>query len=161
MKRIIAILFCFLIANFALTQPIPKKEICGLVGKVIDGDTIIILCLTNIYTIRLADIDAPEKKQEYGLEAKNFVKKLALWKVVKIKYKETDRYGRIVGTVIIGTNSISVNQELLKNGLAWWYKKYSTNEIMGILEKQAKNNRIGIWASTNNIAPWEWRKLKK
>ena len=161
MKKIIAILFCFLLVSSALPQSIQEKEICGLVGKVVDGDTIVILCLTNTYTIRLADIDAPEKRQQYGLEAKDFVKKLALWKVVTIKYKETDRYGRIIGTVMIGTNGTSVNQELLKNGLAWWYRQYSTNQSMGILEKQAKTSRIGLWASTNNIAPWEYRKLQK
>ena len=138
-----------------------EKELYGLVNRVIDGDTIVILVETNSYIVRLAEIDAPEKKQQFGMEAKEFTKKLSFQKVVNVKYKEKDKYGRIVGTVIIVTNGVNINQELLKNGLAYWYRQYSTNHSLGILEKEARDNKIGVWYSTNNVPPWKWRKQHK
>lgn len=133
----------------------------GTVSDVIDGDTIYVFVKTNTIKVRLSDIDTPEKKQPYGLEAKDFVIKTALGKIVIVKYRGKDRYGRIVGTVIIGTNDVSINQELLKSGLAYWYRQYSTNQALGILEMEAKTNKLGIWSLTNSIPPWEWRKKHK
>jgi len=46
---------------------------------------------------------------------------------------------------------------LVKAGLAWHYKKYSTNIIYSALEQEARKQRIGLWSEPNPIAPWEWR----
>lgn len=132
----------------------------GIVNKVVDGDTIYIMALTNQLKIRLADIDCPEKDQPYGVEAKLFVANLVLGKEIIVKYKKKDRYKRIIGTVIL-TNGIYLNNELLKNGLAHWYYQYSTNKEMQQLEIQARINKIGLWQDPNNIPPWDWRKRNK
>jgi endonuclease YncB( thermonuclease family) len=51
-----------------------------------------------------------------------------------------------------------VNKELVNNGLAWHFKKYSDNHEYAELEVIARNNLIGIWSKPNQIAPWDWRK---
>ena len=47
-----------------------------------------------------------------------------------------------------------------KNGLGWWYQKYSKNENLGDIQSLAKSKKIGLWKDKNSIAPWEWR-IKK
>jgi len=163
MKRIIPILIFILLFSCTSSQRSFnfENEIHGIVSKVVDGDTVYVSVMTNTLKVRLADIDAPEKKQQYGQEAKIFVKNLSLNKEVVIHLKGIDRYGRTIGTVVVVTNGANLNQELLKNGWAYWYKQYSTNVNLGILEGQARSNKMGIWASTNNNPPWEWRRKNK
>lgn len=163
MKRIIPILIFILLSGCTFSQRgiHTKNEIRGTVSKVIDGDTLCVLTVTNIIKVRLADIDAPEKKQEYGKESQMFMEKLAINKEVIVHHTGIDRYGRTIGIVIIATNMVTINQEALMNGWAYWYHQYSTNKELGILEGQARSNRLGLWASTNNIPPWEWRKMYK
>lgn len=68
-----------------------------------------------------------------------------------------DRYKRLIAEVILedGTN---LNKELIKQGLAWHFKKYSEDSEYAELEIEAKNNKIGLWSEENPISPWEWRK---
>ncbi|EAJ5221493.1 thermonuclease, partial [Campylobacter upsaliensis] len=70
-----------------LAQKNLEKELTGKVSRVIDGDTIELLAKTsktNPYNhiaklkIRLYGIDAPELKQAYGKEAKEFLSALVL-----------------------------------------------------------------------------------
>ncbi|MCR2123121.1 hypothetical protein CUPS3785_08570 [Campylobacter upsaliensis] len=58
-----------------------EKELTGKVSRVIDGDTIELLAKENPYNhiaklkIRLYGIDAPELKQAYGKEAKEYFRR--------------------------------------------------------------------------------------
>ena len=45
-------------------------------------------------------------------------------KVVKVWPTDTDRYGRTIAFIFVG--STDLNKELLKAGLAWHYKQYSS-----------------------------------
>lgn len=144
------------------------ETIRGLCISVADGDTITIMADENggrenkKMKIRLYAIDSPEGKQEFGLEAKKFVEKMVLNKRVEIDYKDTDQYGRIVG--ILNYEQYSINEELLKNGLAWHYKQYSRKDYYNRyndLEVEARKKKINIWSNKNSVAPWEFRKKKK
>lgn len=126
----------------------------GVVERVIDGDTFIIInhVVDNRKSrVRLAYIDAPEIKQDYGKESKQFCEKLIGCKV-KIVYSKKDRYGRILGEVF--DHSISINKLLVANGLAWSYK----NKEYKVLESWARENKMGLWSQNNPIPPWEFRK---
>ena len=57
---------------------------------VTDGDTIKL----NGEKIRLQCIDAPEKTQPYGLEAKEYIMNLLKDKKVEVIRESKDRYGR-------------------------------------------------------------------
>ncbi len=160
MKKFI-IFICFCISIFA------EDKIYALCVSVADGDTITVMAdevggrENKKMKIRLYAIDCPEKKQEFGLKAKEFIENLILNKRVEIEVKGVDQYGRTVG--IVQYYKYNVNSELLKNGLAWHYKQYSKdyyNEFEE-LESEAKNKKINIWSKKNSIAPWEFRKIKK
>lgn len=130
----------------------------GKVVKVKDGDTIVVLDADNVqHTIRLADIDCPEYKQPYSKVAKQFVSDEIFMANVEIVSKGIDRYGRTIGFVMYG-NGKDLSRELLINGLAWHYIKYSDSLTFTYLEKMAREGGRGIWADKNAVAPWEWRK---
>ncbi len=132
------------------------NDFSAKVVNVIDGDTIEVLKNGQSFTVRLAWIDCPEMKQDYGLEAKQFTRKRAFHKIVKVKVINIDFYGRLVGEVIL-SESKSLNKELLKAGLAWWYQRYSDDESLGRLERKAKKAKLGLWKRKNPVAPWEFR----
>ena len=71
-----------------------------------------------------------------------------------------DKYGRTLGDVIL-TDGQNVNRELVKAGLAWWYRKYSKDQSLGELETQARQAKLGLWADKDPIPPWEWRHMKR
>lgn len=135
----------------------------ALSGKVVgvsDGDTITVLTSKRKQVkIRLYGIDCPEKKQAFGQKAKTFAKDLAYGKKVSVRQVAKDRYGRIVGWVSI--NGKSLNKELLKAGLAWHYKQYSSDSSLASLEIKARKSKRGLWSDSNPIPPWEYRRGKK
>ena len=71
-----------------------------------------------------------------------------------------DRYRRFISEVIFN-DTVKLSHELLKNGLAWHYKKFSDDEELQIIESKARAKKIGLWQDKNPIPPWEWRKNKK
>lgn len=132
------------------------------VGKIIgikDGDTVVLLDSNySQITIRLAEVDCPEKSQAFGKNAKQFTSNAVYLKNVKYKVETIDRYGRIVAQIYY-ENGKYLSEEIIKNGYGWHYKKYSKSELLAKLENQAKKKRIGLWVDDNAIAPWNWRKL--
>lgn len=146
---ILALFLCF--ALFAQS---------GKVVKVKDGDTVVILDGFNfMHTIRVADIDCPEKGQPFSKKAKHFVSDEIFGKHVTVKFKNKDRYGRTIGFVFYQDKNLS--HELLKNGLAWHYKYFSNDQEMADMEKTARELKIGLWSDKNPIEPYLWRKNKK
>lgn len=137
-------------------------EIIGFkVVGIKDGDTFVLLIDGKEQVVRLAHLDCPEKKQPFGNNAKQFASDLCYGKYATLVHNNKyDRNKRLIAEVILedGTN---VNKELVKNGLAWHFKKYSDNSEYAQLEIEARNNKIGIWSEPNTIAPWNWRKAKK
>ena len=89
---------------------------------VADGDTITVLHENLPERIRLYVIDCPEKRQPFGKTAKQFTSELVFGKLVDIEPVAVDRYGRTVAFVRI--EDITVNEELIKEGLAWVYVRY-------------------------------------
>ena len=128
----------------------------GPVVSVLDGDTIEVLHNGQAERIRLNGIDCPEKGQAYGKKAKQFTSTLVYGKEVTIQVLRKDRHGRTVADVVLpdGTN---VSRELVRAGLAWWYRQYSKNESLGALEEGARQAKQGLWADANPVPPWEVR----
>jgi endonuclease YncB( thermonuclease family) len=121
-----------------------------------DGDTIEILYLGKSETIRLIDIDCPEKKQPFGAKAKQFTSSLCFGKDVQIRTDgKRDRYKRMLATVFVDDKNI--NEELVKAGLAWHYKQYSKKQVFAQLENVARKNKVGLWGDQKPVEPWMFR----
>ena len=119
------ILFLFTAFQSANAGGIPgvftlNLEIQGKVIRVLDGDTIEVLQDKKPVRIRLANIDAPEKKQAFGRWSANQLKALLAGQSVTVSYTQTDRYGRIIGHVFT-TNGTDASRFMVQSGAAWVY----------------------------------------
>jgi len=133
----------------------------GRVVGIIDGDTIEVLNGHHADRIRLSGIDCPEKGQAYGNNAKHAASDLAFGKDVTIQTHGHDKYTRTLGDVIL-PDGLNLNQELVKQGWCWWYRKYAPGDtVLEGLEAEARQARKGLWADPQPVPPWEWRKQRK
>ena len=131
-------------------------EIQGKVIRVLDGDTIEVLQDKKPVRIRLANIDAPEKKQAFGRWSANQLKALLAAQPVTVTYTQTDRYGRIIGHVFT-TNGTDASRFMVQSGAAWVYERYNVDESLPALQREAQEQKRGLWADANPVPPWEWR----
>jgi endonuclease YncB( thermonuclease family) len=131
-----------------------EKWSARVVG-VIDGDTIIVNNGATKRTVRLSDIDAPEMRQLGGRAAKEYLSNMIIGKAVKIEGLSTDDYGRMIGRITVDEKS--VNGAMIASGNAWHYKKYSKDLRLSEMEAVARRNRVGLWADSDPMAPWELR----
>ncbi len=71
---------------------------------------------------------------------------------------DTDRYGR-TGAEVTLPDSRSLNQEMVRRGMAWWHRKYAPadRELAG-LEAETRAAKRGLWAQAGAVPPWNWRK---
>ena len=137
-------------------------EYSAKVIHIADGDTITVLNDSNRQIkIRLNGIDCPEKAQAYGNQAKQFTKDLVHGEMVTINSHGQDKYGRTIGDVILDDGR-NLNQELVKAGYAWWYRKYAPgNTVLEKLETEARDAKLGLWQDPTPVPPWTFRKLKR
>jgi endonuclease YncB( thermonuclease family) len=148
------------ILSFALTAWLSIAPVFALDGRVVavaDGDTITVLDdAKQQHRIRLAEIDAPEKKQDFGARSKESLAELVFNQRVRVVETARDRYGRTVGVVFAGPQN--VNLEQVKRGMAWAYLAYATDPVYAQAENEARRSRLGLWTKPNAVPPWEYRK---
>ena len=158
-KTVLQQLIVYLLFTLSVTT-IHAETIQGKVVHIADGDTLTLLTSSNKQVkIRLAEIDTPEKKQPFGNKAKQALAALTFQKQVTVDVQTIDRYKRTVGRVYV--HGFDVNAELVKQGMAWVYRKYTKDQNLYALEAEAKSARRGLWSSDKPIAPWDWRKGKR
>lgn len=157
MKRLFA---AFLLTLATLCQ---AELIQGKVVGVIDGDTIDVLDASNTkHRIRLAGIDAPERRQAFGQKSKESLSDMVFARRVEVETHKNDRYGRRVGKVLV--NGRDANLEQIRLGMAWFYREYkrelsaADRELYDLGEREAKRARFGLWVDANPMPPGEFRK---
>ena len=105
--------------------------------------------------VRLDKIDAPEKRQPFGDEAKKYLESLILNTAVTIYYSTKDSYERIVGTVVSAAG-VDVNLRLVSEGFAWHYKEYDNSIEFSSAEASACYYELNLW-SEPHVKPSDWR----
>ncbi len=131
-------------------------EIKGRVVGVSDGDTLVVLDGSkHSHRVRLAEIDAPEKRQAFGERSKQSLSDLCYGKSAVVKAKEYDRYGRVVGRVFC--EGIDANAAQVERGMAWVYERYSEDPALRAYQAKAQREKRGLWAAANPTPPWEFR----
>ena len=152
----LALAFCILTTSLADAGDFTDKVV-----RILDGDTIEVLHDQSAVRIRLNGIDCPEKRQAYWQKAKQAASALVFGKEITLHTFGKDKYGRTIADVLLpdGTN---VNQELVKEGWCWWYRKYAPrNTVLEGLERDAREARKGLWADPQPVPPWEWRRFQR
>lgn len=127
-----------------------------LVSRVIDGDTLDCIVDGNVERIRLYGIDAPEGNQSFGAESTEHLRQLVSGKHCRIEVTGKDRYGRSIAK--LWNESGYMNQTMVRDGAAWWYRKYAPSDAgLSAAEDAARSERKGLWMEAQPIAPWDFR----
>ena len=148
---------------------IPDSEYYQLVpGSIYDGDTLRVTDGLEELKLRLCGIDAPEKEQPLGLEARDHLRSLidqGDGTVIVVPIEE-DRYGRTVAELFIPTTTgeeIHINSQMVLDGYAYHYERYSDScpnqGAIALGEEQAGAENLGVWAGDHQ-RPWEYRQQK-
>lgn len=152
MKKLLLLLL--LVPVLSLSQ-----TLSGKVVAIKDGDTVVVLdSLNNQTTFRLAEVDCPEKNQPFGTKAKQFTSDQIYFKTIKYVVTDTDKYGRSIAMIYYDTDNKYLSAEIIKAGMGWHYKKYSTSKELAIFQENAKQNKIGLWIDNDPIEPSEFRR---
>ena len=144
---------------------------------VVDGDTLLVLQDGHKIKVRLDHIDAPEKAQPFGKQSRNSLRELVGGKRVIIDCRASDQYGRLIGLVV--ADGRNINLEQVRRGMAWadaFRRKHhpqqaphtsdsveqtqpSFSDPYLMIQDEARQSLRGLWAQTDPLPPWRWRKL--
>ncbi|MDM0021886.1 thermonuclease family protein [Variovorax sp. J22R187] len=150
---------------------------CLVVG-VSDGDTLKARCgqpgSYEEVKVRLNGIDAPEKRQPFGVRSKQAMSDMVYMKDVDLDCPKTDRYGRSVCKVMVtpasaprGPKTLDAGLAMVTVGMAWWYQAYSREQTAQergqyeFAETEAKAKHAGLWRDAEPVPPWDWRKAQR
>jgi endonuclease YncB( thermonuclease family) len=129
------------------------------VAAVHDGDSLAVTAAHGQrLEVRLAGIDSPEHGQPWGNESRAALEELVAGKRVRLQRQDVDRYGRTVARVFVGR--LDVNEELVRRGEAWVYRRYAKDGRLLALEREARAAHRGLWSlpAADRVPPWKWRK---
>ncbi len=140
---ILAICLTILISNTLFLFSVSEKEKLKFitVARVIDGDTLV---TSSGETIRLANINSPEKSSNLSSLSKDYLSSF-INKSIYIDIIKIEKYGRTLGKIYTQDNSY-INLQLVNLGLA---SKFLVDESelkdFNKAEESAINNEKGIW----------------
>ena len=94
--------------------------------------------------IRIAEIDTPERRQSWGNRAKQAMAALVHCQRVEVEPVTIDRYERTSARLRV--DGLGVGRELVRQGDAWVYRKYSRDPTLLELEAEARAAGRGLWS---------------
>ena len=125
--------------------------------KVYDGDTIEVMAGgPKSLRVRLHAIDSPEKGQPFSNAASKRTRELIEGRRVRVEVRDRDRYDRLVARIYIDDRDLS--EQLISEGLAWHYTRYSSELALGRAQREARKARRGLWQDPDPVPPWEFRR---
>jgi endonuclease YncB( thermonuclease family) len=155
-----------LLTGLMLPLPSWAATLRAVVVSVTNGNTITILGAAHLERkIRLAGIDAPAEGQGYAGLSKAHLTHLVLQKEVTVAWFREDRYGRIVGKVMIDGTDVGLRQ--IKAGLAWHRKGLQTEESLddrtqyAAAEDTARSQHRGLWVDNTLLTTWDLRQKSR
>ena len=80
-------------------------------------------------------------------------------KAVTVRNDGRDKYGRTLGRIEI--EGQDMNRQMVADGLAWHYVRYSKDARLAAAEREARAAGKGLWADAKPVPPWEYRATAK
>ena len=123
-----------------------------------DGDTFEIIKNGKRQSCRIANIDAPELKQSFGINSRDSIRSLILGKEIIIYPIGTDIYNRMI--VSAKVKGLRIDSLIIQKGWAWHYSIYSKESLLADCMKTAMSQNLGLWScgKQNVCPPWLYRK---
>jgi len=146
-----------LLASLLIVLPAAADTLSGMVTAIHDGDTLTLVDKDKKrHRIRLAEIDAPERKQPYGAKSRNSLAEICFHKPAVVETTETDSYGRVIGKVSCA--GVDASAEQVRRGMAWVFARSTLpNSPLPEMEANARLRKLGLWAGEKPEPPWKWR----
>jgi endonuclease YncB( thermonuclease family) len=142
-----------------------NADFSGTVHKIFDGDSFLVVRPWDgaDVNVRLIDIDAPEKTQAYGDDARAALIKLIGDRRVHVDVIDVDRYGRKLARVYREPDRLDVARALVHDGHVWVYRRTVSDRSLITLEDSAKDSHLGLWAlpERNRVPPWQYRYVQR
>lgn len=135
------------------------EEFDAIVTRVSDGDSVWVRPADGgtPRVLRLLGIDAPERCQAYGPQARDALARQVLGQPVRVHATGPDRYQRLLAR--LGTQAVpDVNGWMVLQGHAWSYRLRDASGPYDGEEGQAREARRGLWARS---APQEPRAFRR
>jgi len=133
----------------------PSTPAAWFVLRVIDGDTLVARLegsdVERKETIRLLNINTPEKNQPGFDEASEALKTLVRGGTIALEFQEPnvekrDGFGRLLAFVF--AEGVNVNIEMTRQGWSKLYVKYGKgrlHEVLVAAEAEAREAKRGLW----------------
>lgn len=134
-------------------------DVCR-VERVLDGDSLRLLCASGSVEVRLHCIDAPERDQvPWAKQSRRHLRVLASEQVELVEL-ERDRFGRLVAEVYgSGRDRPLLNLEQVISGNAAVYHRYCDDPRYERAEREAQEAGRGIWSRPGeHQTPWTYRR---
>ena len=137
------------------TQEVTEEETQDYnmtVVEILDGDT---FDLGNEERVRIIGINTPEKGRPFSDEATDALSEMIMGKEVTLvndsKNDDVDSSGRLLRHVYVEPYGISVNYEMIRTGMAFWYP-YSSGTDMDESYQEAQESaaydHVGLWTES-------------
>lgn len=145
--------------------PASAAEFFGRIVGVTDGDTVTVVDTGGVeHKLRLASIDAPERKQAFGARARMALWELAYARTARVSWNKKDRNGRLVGKLYV--HDVDIALDMVRQGMAWHYKQYAREQsvterqLYSDAERRARISKVGLWIEADPIPPWQFRRSR-
>jgi endonuclease YncB( thermonuclease family) len=141
----------------------PSVSWADFMAKVVtvhEGDRLTIYHNGRSEMIYLKNVDCPEPKQPYGKQARRAAAAYIGGREIVVRGLQQDRQGRRRAEVLL-LDGRNVEEELIKEGLAWARPETAGGRRLGEIEELARAERKGLWSEPNPVPPWKWRQKMK
>lgn len=150
-------------AQGAAQRTLPAGGIvAGELLAVADGDSFTLRAADGqIWQVRIAAIDAPERRQPWSDVARQRLRQRLLGREVRVQAGKFDPYGRVVGTVFVSDEDVGLAQ--VSDGMAWHFRRYEREQEPAArarytrAEATARQSRRGLWRDPDPLPPWVFR----
>ena len=117
------------------SSPLYAQHLLVVVRKVSDGDTFVLSTDSGAYLVRLQAIDAPELKQNFGAESKEYLKSIITNDSVFVNVVDIDKYDRIIGSVSTQQYP-DISLQMISTGMSWHYYYFDKTKIYTLMLKK-------------------------
>lgn len=153
------VLLCVTLLSIAACQASAGDT--GRVVRVLDGDSLIVRRPDGTdLEVRVHGIDAPEHRQPWSQRSRQALRALVADRDVRLEVVTVDTYGRSVAVVLRSSDGLDVGREMVRQGDAWVYRRYTDDATLIGLEDRAREAGIGLWSlpEPERVPPWLWRR---
>lgn len=132
-----------------------EAELYGpcIISKVVDGDTVDVLCSGSKTRVRLLRIDTPEREQPGYEEARDALARMLGSRPLHLVFEEPGvpswgNYGRLLAYLITERGE-NLNLEMVRQGYSPFYRKFGEGRFakqFSKAEADARRAAKGMWA---------------